>query len=89
MDWSVIIVAIISGGTGVISSLIVARSTTNKLLNELKMQQVLADEKINSYQRVTNEKIDDLRRTNQSQQEWGTRIALCEAEIRSLKEGKK
>lgn len=87
MDWAVVIVAIISGGSGVLSSLIVARSTTNKLLNELKMQQALQDEKINNYQRVTNEKIDELRRTNQAQQEWGTRIALLEAEQRRIREG--
>ena len=87
MDWAVVIVAIISGGSGVLSSLIVARSTTNTLLNELKMQQALQDEKINNYQRVTNEKIDELRRTNQAQQEWGTRIALLEAEQRRIREG--
>jgi cell shape-determining protein MreC len=87
MDWAVVIVAIISGGSGVLSSLVVARSTTNKLLNELKMQQALQDEKINNYQRVTNEKIDELRRTNQAQQEWGTRIALLEAEQRRIREG--
>lgn len=73
-----VIVGLISGVCGLISAVIVARSTTDKLLHQLELNQAVQDEKIASYQRVTNEKIDELRKQNESQSEWGTRIALLE-----------
>lgn len=85
MDWAIIIVAVISGGCGIVSSIIVANKTSEKLLHQLEIGQAVQNEKIESYQRQTNEKIDELRRTNQSQQEWGTRIALLEAEMRRMR----
>lgn len=90
MEWlATIIVAIISGGAGVASSLIVARNTTTKLIFQIEKGQAVQEEKVSNYQRITNEKIDDLRQQMNAQAEWGTRIALLEADIRRLKEEKK
>jgi len=87
MDWGIIVVAIISAGGGLISSIIVARTTSDKLLHQLELNQAVQTEKVESYQRQTNEKIDELRHQVSSQQEWGTRIALVEAEIKRMREG--
>lgn len=73
-----IVVALITGGCGLIGSIYVARTSSDKVVAKLELNQAVQDEKIASYQRVTNEKIDELRKQNESQAEWGTRIALLE-----------
>lgn len=77
-----IVVALITGGCGLfgsfISAVIVARTSSDKLLHQLELNSAVQDEKIASYQRVTNEKIDELRKQTGEQAEWGTRIALLE-----------
>jgi uncharacterized small protein (DUF1192 family) len=86
MDWSVVIVALISGGAGIISSLIVARNTSEKLMHQLELGQAVQNERVSNYQRTTNEKIDELRTQVASQAEYGTKIALLEAEVKRLRE---
>lgn len=79
MEWTTaIIVALITGTFGLIGSIIVARTSSDKVLHQLELNQAVQDEKVASYQRVTNEKIDELRKQNEAQAEWGTRIALLE-----------
>lgn len=84
-----IIVALITGCLGLVGSLIVARVSSDKVLHQLEVNQAVQDEKIDNYQRTTNENIKDLRTQVQSQNawqtEWGTRIALLEAEVRQMK----
>lgn len=84
-----VVVALITGGCGLIGSFMVARTSSDKVVAEVKLNQAVQDEKINNYQRVTNENIKDLRDQVQSQNawqtEWGTRIALLEAEVRQMK----
>lgn len=84
-----IIVALITGCLGLVGSLIVARVSSDKVLHQLELNQAVQDEKINNYQRTTNENIKELRTQVQSQNawqtEWGTRIALLEAEVRQMK----
>lgn len=88
MEWvATIIVGVVSAVCGLISAIIVANKTSEKLLHQLEIGQAVQNEKIESYQRQTNEKIDELRRTNQAQQEWGTRIALLENDMRQIKGG--
>ena len=79
MEWvAAIIVAIITGTFGLIGSIMVARTSSDKVLHQLELNQAVQDEKIASYQRITNEKIDELRKQNEAYSEWGTRIALLE-----------
>lgn len=84
-----IIVALITGCFGLVGSIYVAKSSSDKVVAEVKLNQAVQDEKINNYQRVTNDNIKDLRDQVQSQNawqtEWGTRIALLEAEVRQMK----
>lgn len=88
MDWSIVVVAVVSALGGLGSSLIVARSTTEKLLNQLALGQAVQNERIDNFQRVTNDNINQLRTQASAQAEYGTRLALCEAEIKRLKEEK-
>ena len=88
MDWSVVIVALISAGGGIISSLIVARNTSEKLMHQLELGQAVQNERVSNYQRTTNEKIDELRTQVASQAEYGTRLSLLEAEVKRLGENK-
>lgn len=90
MQWVVaIVVALITGSFGLAGSLAMARTSSEKVLHQLELNQAVTDEKINNYQRVTNENIKDLRDQVQSQNawqnEWGTRIALLEADVKYLK----
>ena len=77
-----IVVALITSGCGLFGSLlgaiIVARKSSSEVSHQLELNQAVQDERIASYQRVTNEKIDELRKQNEAQAEWGTRIALLE-----------
>lgn len=97
-----IAVALIAGGSGIISAIfsgiLAGKSASSGVLAELKTQQAIqnermdayqrqTNEKIEAYQRQTNEKIDELRHSNQAQQEWGTRIALLENDMRQIKGG--
>lgn len=85
MEWIVaIIVALITSGAGLVGSIIVARTSSDKLVHQLELNQAVQNEKIESYQRQTNEKIDELRRQNAAQQEWGTKIALLEQRVSGL-----
>ena len=94
MQWVVaIVVALITGSFGFAGSLAMGRSSAEKVvhqvLHQLELNQAVTDEKINNYQHVTNENIKDLRDQVQSQNarqnEWGTRIALLEADVKYLK----
>lgn len=98
MDWGYVLAALIAGISSFASAIKVARSTSDKLLNEMKLQQAVDKERfeayqrqmkdtIDSYQRTTNEKIDSMTRRLEGQQEWGTRIALLEADMNRMKEG--
>lgn len=85
MEWIVtIIVAIISGGCGLVSSIIVARTSSEKMLHQLELNQAVQNEKMSNYQRSTNEKIDELRGQIAVQAEYGTKIALLEQRVGGL-----
>lgn len=86
MDWSTVVAALLAALSGLGSARIVAKSTTEKLLNQLAIGQAVQNERIDNYQRVTNENINQLRAQVSAHAEYGTRLALCEAEIRRLKE---
>lgn len=73
-----VIVAFVTGCFGLVGSIYVARSSSDKVIAKLELNQAVQDEKVASYQRVTNEKIDELRKQNEAQAEWGTRIVLLE-----------
>ena len=88
MEWSTVLVAIIAALGGLGSSLIVARSTSEKLPNQLALGQAVQNERIDNFQKVTNDNINQLRAQVTSHAEYGTRLALCEAEIKRLKEEK-
>lgn len=84
MDWAVIIVALISGGCGLISSIIVAKTSSEKMLHQLEMNQAVQNERMATYQKSTNEKIDELRSKVEVQGEYGTKIALLEQRVSGL-----
>jgi len=84
MDWAVIIVALISGGCGLVSSVIVARTSSEKMLHQLELNQAVQNEKMSAYQKTTNDKIDELRTKVEVQAEYGTKIALLEQRVSGL-----
>lgn len=86
MDWSTVVAALLAALSGLGSAVIVARSTAEKLLNQLALGQAVQNERIDNFQRVTNDNINQLRTQVSAQAEYGTRLALCEAEIKRLKE---
>lgn len=88
MDWSTVVAALLAALSGLGSAVIVAKSTTEKLLNQLALGQAVQNERIDNFQRVTNDNINQLRTQVSAQAEYGTRLALCEAEIKRLKEEK-
>lgn len=77
-----IVVALITGTFGIIGQFIVARRSQVNVQHTIETNLAVQNEKFESYQRQTNEKIDELRRDNKAQQEWGTRIALLEADAK-------
>ena len=88
MDWSTVVAALLAALSGLGSAVIVAKSTTEELLNQLALGQAVQNERIDNFQRVTNDNINQLRTQVSAQAEYGTRLALCEAEIKRLKEEK-
>lgn len=88
MDWSTVVAAFLAALSGLGSAVIVAKSTTEKLLNQLALGQAVQNERIDNFQRVTNDNINQLRTQVSAQAEYGTRLALCEAEIKRLKEAR-
>ena len=82
MEWLVaIVVALITSGAGLYGSFVVARTSSDKVVHQLELNQAVQNERIEAYQRQTNEKIDELRRQNAAQQEYGTKIALLEQRV--------
>lgn len=84
MDWGTVVVALIAALGGLGSSIIVARSTSEKLIHQLEMGQAVQNERMESYQRTTNEKLDQLSARVDAQSANDTRLALVEAEVRRL-----
>lgn len=81
-----IVAALIAGITGIIGSLIVAAKTSNAMTQKLELQQAVQNERVESYQRTTNEKIDRLTQQVNAQATFGTEIALLKAENKQARE---
>ena len=88
MEWvATLVVGVVGALCSLASAVIVANKTSEKLLHKLEIGQAVQNEKVEAYQRQTNEKIGELIKTNKEQQEWGTRIAILENDMRQLKKG--
>ena len=81
-----IIAALIGGVTGIISSLIVAARTITAMTQKLEIQQAVQNERVENYQRTTNENINSLRQQVNAQATFGTEIALLKAENKQARE---
>ena len=85
-----VIVAIITGAFAVLGQLLIQRSTVKDLYNKLDKQSELTDQKLDAkletYQAVTNTKIDELTREVRAHNGHAERIALIEAENRRQNE---
>lgn len=86
MEWvASIIVAVIAGGFGLCGSIIMARSTRNTILQQLQVQQAIANER----QRVTDDKIDRLSEQLNAQAIYGTEIAVLKDKVKRLEAGER
>ena len=74
-----VIVALITGACSIVVAIISSRNTREALLQELKLQQAVQNERVENYQRTTNEKIDNLTQQVSAQSVYGTRLALLES----------
>ena len=84
-----IITAIISGVfgliSGIVSAVIVAARTTTTMTQKLEVQQAVQNERIDNFQRVTNDNINQLRTQVSAQAVYGTEIALLKAENKQIR----
>ena len=78
MEIGSIIVALIGGVCGICSAFIAARRATDSVIKEMEVKQAVQNERVDNYQRVTNEKIDNLTNRLDAQSTYGTRIAILE-----------
>jgi hypothetical protein len=85
-----VIVAIITGVFAVLGQLLIQRSTVRDLYNKLDKQSELTDQKLDSkletYQAVTNTKIEELTREVRKHNNFAERIPVMEAEEKRLNE---
>lgn len=84
--WISIVVAIIAAAGSCIGSLISAKGTRSAVLQKLELTQALQNERIESYQRSTNEKIDRLSAGVDAQAAYGTQIAVLETRLDRLEQ---
>lgn len=79
-----IVVAMIAGVFSIFSAFIAARRATDNVIKEMEVKQAVQNERVDNYQRVTNEKIDRLTEQVTSQAAYGTRLALVENRLDRL-----
>lgn len=79
-----IIVAIIAAAGSCIGSVLSAINTRNTLLQKMELQQAVQNERVEAYQRNTNEKLEQLSAQVSAQAAYGTKIAVLEAKIAQL-----
>lgn len=79
-----VITAVIAGLFGVMSAFIAARRATDNVIKEMEVKQAVQNERVDNYQRVTNEKIDRLTEQVTSQAVYGTEIALLKNRVDRL-----
>ena len=86
-----VIVAIITGVFAVLGQLLIQRSTVKDLYTKLDKQSELTDQKLDAkletYQAVTNTKIEELTREVRRHNNFAERIPVMEAEEKRLNEG--
>lgn len=85
-----VIVAIITGVFAVLGQLLIQRSTVKDLYTKLDKQSELTDQKLDAkletYQAVTNTKIEELTREVRKHNNFAERIPVMEAEEKRLNE---
>ena len=85
-----VIVAIITGVFAVLGQLLIQRSTVKDLYTKLDKQSELTDQKLDAkletYQAVTNTKIEELTREVRRHNNFAERIPVMEAEEKRLNE---
>lgn len=79
-----IIAALIAAAGSAIVAVISSANTRSTLLNEIKMQQAVSNERVEAYQRNTNEKIEQLSSAVAAQAAYGTKIAVLESRLSQL-----
>lgn len=79
-----IIAALIAAAGSAIVAVISSMNTRSALLNEIKMQQAVSNERVEAYQRNTNEKIEQLSSAVAAQAAYGTKIAVLESRLTQL-----
>lgn len=79
-----IVVALIAAAGSCIGAVVSSISTRNTLLQKMELQQAVQNERVEAYQRNTNEKLEQLSTAVAAQAAYGTKIAVIEAKIAQL-----
>lgn len=80
---SIIVALIAAAGSGIVA-VVSSFTTKSTLLQEIKMQQAVSNERVEAYQRNTNEKIEQLNTAIAAQAAYGTKIAVIESRLAQL-----